>query len=78
MPIEIDGTTFFRSAEVSEMTGVSKSTIHRWLNDGIIPQARFRDRNGWVLFTEEDIQRIKDEARITEINMDESVIRTEM
>lgn len=70
MPIEIDGTTFFRSAEVSAMTGVSKSTIHRWLKDGVIPLARFRDRNGWVLFTEKDIDSIKTEASITCIDLD--------
>jgi len=77
MPIEIDGNTYFRSAEVSEMTGVSKSTIHRWLKEGIIPPARFRDRNGWVLFTEEDIHRIKDEARITVVELNELIPSTE-
>lgn len=69
MPVEISGKTYFRSAEVSNMTGVSKSTIHRWLNDGVIPQARFRDRNGWILFTEDDIGRIQTEARIIETDV---------
>lgn len=67
MPMYMDGNTYFRSAEVSEMTGVSKSTIHRWIKEGIIPEARFRDRNGWLLFTEEDVERIRAEARIIDI-----------
>lgn len=74
MPLQLDGNVYFRSMEVSEMTGVSKSTIHRWMREGIIPQARFRDRNGWVLFTEEDIDRIRAEARITVVKTNETSV----
>ncbi len=71
MSLKIDGTTYFKSAEVSKITGVSKSTIHRWIKEGIIPSAMYRDRNGWMMFAEEDIKRIKDEAHITVVESNE-------
>jgi len=72
MPVKIEGNTYFRSSEVSRMTGMSKSTIHRWLKEGIIPPPIYRDRNGWILFTDKNVARIKDEAAITVVEPDES------
>ncbi len=61
MSIQIEGHEFFRSSEVSSLTGVSKSTIHRWIRAEVIPDVTFKDRNGWRLFSAEDITRIKSE-----------------
>ncbi len=64
MTVEIEGKTLYRSSEVSKLTGVSKSTIHHWIKVGIVTGATYRDRNGWMLFTEEDVESIKSEAGI--------------
>ena len=62
MPIEIDGTIYYKVSEASQLSGVSKSTIYRWMHEGIITDGKLRNRNGWRLFTEEDVAEIKAEA----------------
>jgi DNA-binding transcriptional MerR regulator len=44
------------------MVGVSRSTLLRWLKQGVLKDASHRDRRGWRLFTQTDIQRIEAEA----------------
>ena len=65
MPTKIDGATYYRTAEVAWKAGISRSTLLRWINDGIIKDTSRRDRRGWRLFSEDDIKRIKDEASAT-------------
>ena len=62
MPIKINGNTYYRTAEAIQIAGISRSTLLRWLDGGIIKDASCRDRRGWRLFTESDIKRIEDEA----------------
>ena len=62
MPIAINGQIYFRTAEVCQLVGISKSTLFRCLRQGIFSEAERRDRKGWRLFTEEDIERIKEVA----------------
>jgi len=62
MAITINGETYYRTGEVSQMVGISRLTLLRWLGSGIIQGIPRRDRRGWRLFTEADIKRIKDEA----------------
>ncbi len=62
MSIKISGETYYRTSEVAQIAGISRSTLLRWLDDGIIKNASRRDRRGWRLFTEADIKRIEDEA----------------
>ena len=65
MPIKIDGATYYKTAEAAWKAGISRSTLLRWISDGIIKDASRRDRRGWRLFSEDDIKRIKDEASAT-------------
>ncbi len=44
------------------MAGISRATLFRWLKVGIIDDVVHKDRKGWRLFTENDINRIKSEA----------------
>ena len=59
MSITIKGETYYRTKEACQITGVSRSTLLRWLGNGILEDASHRDRRGWRLFTESDIERIE-------------------
>ncbi len=62
MAIKINGQIYYRTLEACHMAGVSRATLFRWLKAGILEDAMPRDRKGWRLFTENDINRIKSEA----------------
>ncbi|MFC1994702.1 helix-turn-helix domain-containing protein [Chloroflexota bacterium] len=62
MSVKIDGQLFYRTKETCEKAGISRSTLFRWLNKGILQDVKHRDRRGWRLFTEEDIERLKEES----------------
>jgi len=66
MPIELHGETFYRTSEACQLTGISRATIFRWLAIGIIEDVHHRDRRGWRLFNDDDINRIK--AEVDKIN----------
>jgi hypothetical protein len=53
---------YYRTLEACQKAGVSRATLFRWLKAGILEDATHRDRKGWRLFTESDIDRIKFEA----------------
>ncbi len=62
MPTVINSETYYRTTEVCQMVGISRSTLLRWLSSGTVKDVPPRDRRGWRLFTEADIQRIENEA----------------
>lgn len=61
MPIEINGQTYYRTSEACIKTGISRATLFRWLKGGVL-KVSYRDRRGWRLFTEDDLNNIKAEA----------------
>ena len=66
MPIEINGQIYYRTSEACAKTGVSRATLFRWLKAGIL-QKRYRDRRGWRLFTEDDLNKIQAEFQRIEV-----------
>ena len=66
MPIEINGQMYYRTSEACEKTGISRATLFRWLKEGILERPH-RDRRGWRMFTEDDLNKIKAEARRIEV-----------
>jgi predicted site-specific integrase-resolvase len=66
MPIEIDGQKYYRTLEVCRKTGISRATLFRWINRGIF-STLLRDRRGWRLFTEGDLNKIKTENGKVEV-----------
>ena len=62
MPMTVNGQTYYRTAEVCRMVGISRNTLFRWLKEGIFREAEHRDRRGWRLFTEVEVDRLKAEA----------------
>ncbi len=66
MTIEINGQTYYKTSEACKRTGISRATLFRWLKTGILNKF-YKDRRGWRLFTEEDLNKIRAEARKIEI-----------
>ena len=66
MPIEIDGQTYYGTSESCKKTGISRATLFRWLKVGIL-EKHYRDRRGWRIFTEEDLNKIRAEAKRIEV-----------
>jgi DNA-binding transcriptional MerR regulator len=46
--------------------GISRATLFRWLKKGLINK-QLKDRRGWRLFTEDNLQKIQTEIRRIEI-----------
>jgi excisionase family DNA binding protein len=66
MPVEINGCTYYRTAEVCRIVGLSRTTFYRWLREGILKESGHRDRRQWRLFTKDEIAAFRAEAhRIT-------------
>ena len=62
MAIRINDQTYYRTSEACQRAGISKATLFRWVKVGILEDIVRRDRKGWRLFTQGDINRIKSEA----------------
>ncbi len=62
MPIKINGQTYYRTAEICQLAGVSRSTLLRWFSAGTVADVACRDRRDWRLFSAGDLKRIKHEA----------------
>ena len=62
MAIRINDKTYYRTSEACQRAGISRATLFRWLKAGIIEDVERKDRKGWRLFTQDDINRIKSEA----------------
>ena len=62
MPIELNGKTYYRTAEACKLAGISRATLFRWLKANIIENSFCVDRRGWKLFSAEDIARLKTEV----------------
>ncbi len=62
MSVTVNGQTYYRTTEVCRLVGISRSTLFRWLKEGIFDEAKHRDRRGWRLFTEKELDKLKIEA----------------
>ena len=66
MVIKLRKQCYYRTSEVCRLAGISRATLLRWISDGIIEDASYRDRRGWRLFTEDEIASLREETgRIT-------------
>ncbi len=59
MPVTMSGKTYYFSAEACEMACTNRNTYLRWVRENKFTDVVHRDRNGWRLFTEDDVQRLK-------------------
>jgi predicted site-specific integrase-resolvase len=58
MPVVINDETYYRTAEVCGMVGISRNTLFRWLKEGIVSDVEYRDWRGWRLFTAAQVETI--------------------
>ena len=59
---------YYTTKEACQLIGISRSTLLRWISNRMIDDASYRDRRGWRVFTQADIERIKAEANKIEEN----------
>lgn len=59
MPVVVDDRTYYRTAEVCRVLGISRNTLFKWLRGGVLPDVEYRDWRGWRLFTSDQIQTIR-------------------
>jgi predicted site-specific integrase-resolvase len=62
MPVEINGQIYYRTSEACRKISISRATLFRWLKEGVIEELH-KDRRGWRMFTEADLNKIRAEAR---------------
>ena len=62
MPVTLRGRKYYRTAEVCRMVGISRTTLFRWLTEGVFSEPKHRDRRGWRLFTEDEVNQMEAEA----------------
>ena len=66
MAVEINGKTYYRTAEICVKAGISRATLFRWLKAGVLKKT-FRDRRGWRMFTEKDLESMRAEAEMIKV-----------
>ena len=62
MPIKVNGAIYLMTEEACNMAGISKNTFLRWVRTGVLPDVERRDKRGWRLFTQSDLERLKAEV----------------
>jgi excisionase family DNA binding protein len=66
MTLEVDGQTYYTTQEACKLAGTNRDTFLRWVRQNKFADVGCRDRNGWRLFTEKDLQRLK--TQVNRIN----------
>ncbi len=62
MPIRVNGSTYYWTAEACRIAGMSKNTFLRWVREGRVSDTERRDRRGWRLFAEDEVEGLKTEV----------------
>jgi hypothetical protein len=68
MPIKINGKEYYRTNEACIIAGITKNTYLRWVTNGSFPDVSHRDRRGWRLFTQADIDKLRTEVNAIRVN----------
>jgi predicted site-specific integrase-resolvase len=71
MSVSINQIKYFMIAEACTIAGTNRNTLLRWIREGRFTDVKNRDRNGWRLFTVDDVERLKNE--VTKINQVEEI-----
>jgi hypothetical protein len=72
MAMEINGRTYYWTGEVCQIVGIGKSTLFRWMKKNVVKEAEYRDRKGWRLFSEDELDMLlREGSRIQRIDAGE-------
>ena len=63
MPVLIDGKMLYRIGEALAACPVSRATYFRWLKERKIADTQYRDRTGRRLYTEAELDELKQKAQ---------------
>ncbi len=63
MPVVIKGKKYYQTREALEKAGISRATWYRWRAANIVTDAKQKDRRGWRLFTEKEVEKLADFAQ---------------
>jgi excisionase family DNA binding protein len=67
MPVILDNKKFYKTQEACRLAGTNRDTLLRWIRENKFTDVKLRDRNGWRLFTDDDLTRLKKKVnRITD------------
>jgi hypothetical protein len=66
MTVQLDGRTYYNIGEACELAGISRDTFLRWVRQRKFNDVEHRDRNGWRLFTNDDVHRLKARINLVE------------
>lgn len=59
MPTPVKDKTYYSAQETAIAAGISKPTLLRWIKTKRIEDSAKRDRNGWRLFAEPEVEAIR-------------------
>ncbi len=59
MTTNINGETYYRTAEVCRLVGISRNTLFNLAEKSVFREAERRDFRGWRLFTGDEVARLK-------------------
>ena len=62
MSVSINRKTYYLINEACKKAGTNRNTLLRWIREGRFADVKTRDRNGWRLFTADDIERLQVEV----------------
>ena len=65
MSLKLEDQNFFSISKACKIAGISRPTFLRWVKQGKFTDVHYRDRNGWRLFTGDDISRLK--SKVNEV-----------
>lgn len=66
MALELNGRTYYSTQEACKLAGTNRNTFLRWVRQNKFTDVKYRDRNGWRLFTESDLRRLKSKVNYIE------------
>ncbi len=64
MPVIIEGKAYYRTREACRKAGISKATLFRRFDNGVLEDTMNKDGNGWRLFSEDDIYRMIEDGEV--------------
>jgi len=74
MPTIIDNEKYYSIGEACKLAGTTRTTLLRWIREDKFDDVQNRDRNGWRLFTESDLARLR--SKVNKIYKTETAATT--